>query len=111
MPSQSHELVIKQPSINLLIDYPLRNPVIRPLNADTEQGFMRGGLTKAIRAAYAAIYAEEEMAVGDPGQASPMLFKCAESHAPYGIWGHALNDLLMHDIRKIGDTWHCTMSS
>ena len=40
-----------------------------------------------------------------------MLYNRAESSGPYGIWGHYLNDLLMHDIRKIGGTWHCTMSS
>ena len=51
------------------------------------------------------------MAVGDPGRASPTLYNRAESYGPYGIWGHDLSDLVMHDITKMGDIWHCTMSS
>ena len=53
--SQPHELVIKEPSIKVLIDYPLRKPVTRTLKVDTDNSFTRGGLIKAIRAAYEAI--------------------------------------------------------
>ncbi len=108
--SQSHELVIRQPSIRLLIDYPLQNPVTRLLNADTEAGFTRGGLIRAIRAAYEAIYAEEEVAVGDPGRGT-VLYNRLESNGPYGIWGHYLHDLVVHGITKMGQVWHCNMSS
>lgn len=92
------------PDVSLIIDYPLRNPVLVPLTSDDGVAFWRDELLRKIAKSYQDIYAEEEHTTELPVQTMAerhpgcLLINRAETNGTYGIYGHALSDLLLHTI-------------
>jgi hypothetical protein len=95
--------VIDDPMLTLVIDYPLRHPTEVTLGPCLA-GFTREDLVRLIGSAYRKIYREEKasstlpvetMARRNPGCS---LMNRAETNGKYGIYGHVLDDLLLHTI-------------
>lgn len=67
----------------LTIDYPLSNPAVIAIRSG-KNGMGTNVLLGKICKAYAKVYAREDNFLGDD--------------PPYGIWGHALGDLVIEGI-------------
>lgn len=97
------EIVIPFPKATLLIDFPLTHPAHVAIQAALPQGFTRGELVRAICDEYAHVYAAEEgtamddVVVEDRGTRRER----ARSDGAYGIWGHALEDLVLRSARWV----------
>ena len=97
------EIVIPFPKATLLIDFPLTHPAHVSIQAALPQGFTRGELVRAICDEYAHVYAAEEdtapdeVIVEDRGTRRER----ARSDGAYGIWGHALEDLVLRSARWV----------
>ena len=93
------EIVIPMKEIRIQYTYPLSNSVIMGFDADNGTGFTRAELARKVCDGYKRIY-DAENAVGDPGRIPGMLNR-AKSDGPYGIWGHDIGDLVLHEVRQI----------
>ena len=89
---------------SLCIDYPLRNSVRILLTSDDGVAFWRDELLRKIAKSYQDTYAEEERTTQLPVEtmaerhAGCFLINRAETNGTFGIYGHALSDLLLHTI-------------
>ena len=92
------DLVIAAPSIEATIDYPLRAPITRQLNC--EGGFTREQLCSRIAEVYQDIFREEQQTSSSipEGTAGKICMNRAETDGRYGIWGHFLDDLMLHTV-------------
>ncbi len=97
------EIVIPFPRALLQIDFPLTNPTEVALTAALPQGFTRGELVQLICDEYMHVYAAEEGTSleepkieerGDHRERS-------RTDGAYGIWGHALEDLVLTSARWV----------
>ncbi len=73
-----YEIVLQNKTIDLVIDYPLSNPAIFSLSTENEKGFTRLELVEKICKCYDEVYTQDEIT------------------DQYGIWGHDINDLILH---------------
>lgn len=95
------EFVIRKTEIAVVFSYPFSTEVTRRFKAKDKRGFRRGELARLIINAYKQIYAEEERASPPRAQAS---LNRSSTAGPYGIWGHALDDLvLLYMFRDNGE--------
>ena len=94
------EIVIPMNEIRVEYTYPLSKRTVMFFNADNETGFTRAELARKVCEGYQKIYQIEEEAVGNPGNLPGMLNR-ATSEGPYGIWGHDIQDLVLHTVRQI----------
>ena len=91
------DLVIEAPSIEATIDYPLRAPITRQLNC--EGGFTREQLCSRIAEVYQDIFREEQQTSSIPeGTVGNIIMNRAKTDGTYGIWGHFLDDLMLHTV-------------
>ncbi len=89
------EVVLKEGKYSLVITYPLSNPYNGKFEVG-KNGLTRGELVEKVIESYKEIYATEDDDVGAPtGNISGMLNR-ASSDGRYGIWGHCMEDLLLH---------------
>jgi len=100
----AEDVVIPCRGAKLMIDYPLKENVMIPIESDTKAGFTRVGLARIIARAYQRIYDEEEKSTTLPveseaersnGQTGMM--NRAETDGIYHIQWHDLEDLLLMD--------------
>lgn len=102
-----NEIVITNPSITIVFDYPLRGSFRFPFVS--EGGFTRRKLAKVIAKQYARIYEEEQRTTDLPietiserehrlGTEESELKNRAGTDGTYGIWGHVLSDLVLHTV-------------
>ena len=77
------EVVLLAGEYKLVIDYPLHTPFTHSFKVGAE-GMTHRALVTLIAKKYKQIYDEEDKAIGETG------------HGPYGIWGHCLEDLMLH---------------
>ena len=71
------QIVLKKGTYTLTITYPLHNPYTRKVTV-REAGMTRRQLINLIVKAYKAVYAK------------------VVTTNPYGIWGHCMDDLMLH---------------
>jgi hypothetical protein len=88
--TQPNDVVLQPGKYSLKITYPLSNPFEIVLNVG-KGGMTRRELVNRIVESYKAIYKAEE----NPGNIPGMLNR-STSEGPYGIWGHHLEDLMLH---------------
>ncbi|PRW60149.1 bifunctional acetaldehyde- alcohol dehydrogenase isoform A [Chlorella sorokiniana] len=98
------EVVIREPTIQVLFDYPLSTPTTETLHGDVPGGggFTRRHLLACLQDVYTHIYAEEEAAAPVPDRSGRSLLNRPTTQGPYGIWGHELGDLLLTGMKKLG---------
>ena len=92
---EPNELLIKQETISIKFDYPLKNEV--SFEYSNEGGFTRIDIFRCIYEGYKKIYETEKKEVGDPG-IYPGLYNRKPSKGRYGIWGHYMNELIIERI-------------
>ncbi len=103
------EVVIPESEIKIKFHYPLKTELISVFKADTEDGFTRKGLAKVVIKTYEEIYEAEEKTYTESsasrhtsmyGEAHPgvLLLNREETNGTYGIYGHDIEDLLLHRV-------------
>ncbi|KAG5360931.1 hypothetical protein CJU89_4029 [Yarrowia sp. B02] len=85
--------------ITLWLDYPLDDEYsFKIYPEDVSKGYTRGHLLKEIKRTYDKLYAEEEETSTLPVENIPGMLNRAATDGNYGVWGHALDDLVLHTI-------------
>lgn len=92
-------IIIDKGKIDVLFEYPLTNKVIKTFYADTTDGFTKAGLIEMICDFYEEIYDEEEKTTSTKIGNLPNMLNRNITDGRYGIWGHAIGDLLLHTIK------------
>lgn len=93
------EIVLKQTSIKIIIDYPLTNQY--EFSLTSEKGFTRGQLLSEISQHYYKLYDEEEKSATIktiPIDKRAQMYNRNETNGKYGIWGHDIADLDLAEI-------------
>lgn len=93
------EVVINEPKITVIIDYPLTNEYTFDL--ESKSGFTRWQLLKAISDNYYKLYAEEEKSATVktiPIAERTTMYNRNRTNGKYGIWGHDIADLVLDEI-------------
>ncbi len=90
------EVVIDTPNISIVYDYPLRRHFT--VSYDSESGFTRAQLVRLISDEYQNIYDVEEQTSSIEPALVPGWMNRNETNGTYGIYGHAIDDLLLHTI-------------
>jgi len=93
------EIVIKQTSIEVIIDYPLTNQY--EFSLTSQSGFTRSQLLTEISKHYYKIYEEEEKTATIktiPIEKRTTMYNRNQTNGKYGIWGHDIADLVLADI-------------
>lgn len=100
--------VIDRSSIQVLYSYPLGTTGPSALEKTLDGWvfeetapagfFTRADLVRAIASRYKAIYAEEEATTQVEPHFIPGMLNRAPSNGKYAIWGHVLDDLLLHTV-------------
>jgi hypothetical protein len=95
------EVVFTATELIVVLDYPLRKEFGFPISASSSKGFTRAELVRKIADLYKKVYEEEErtskIAV-IPMEQRKRLINRNETNGKYGIWGHDLDDLVLHTI-------------
>jgi hypothetical protein len=94
------EILIKDEKVDFIITYPLSVNV--KITFTNKGGFRRIDIVRYLYEGYKYIYDEETKAVGNPGTYE-RLYNRRESHGPYGIWGHYMNDLRLEGMIYFAD--------
>lgn len=93
------EIVLIQPSIKIIIDYPLTNQY--EFSLTSENGFTRKQLLTEISKHYYKLYEEEEKSATIktiPVEKRTQMYNRNETNGKYGIWGHDIADLVLAEI-------------
>jgi hypothetical protein len=93
------DIVLKDETVTLIIDYPLDNPDFSELVS--KNGFTRQGLVEAIAKRYHEIYDEEEQSATIktvPLEKRTGMYNRNETNGKYHIWGHDISDLVLTSI-------------
>ncbi|SDK58211.1 hypothetical protein SAMN04487898_109189 [Pedobacter sp. ok626] len=99
------EILINQPGVTVVIDYPLKNGYRFELNSNN--GFSRELLLKEISKAYYKMYEEEEATATIktiPVEKRTTMYNRNETNGKYGIWGHDIADLVLSEIHVYEDS-------
>ena len=97
------EIVIPFPRATLVIDFPLTHPAHIAIHAGIPQGFTRAELVRTICEEYQHVYAAEEGTAPE----EPVVEHRGDTRertrtdGAYGIWGHALEDLVLMSARWV----------
>ena len=97
----AEEVVFRGTELVVVLDYPLRDEFRFTLTSSRPEGFTRAELVKKISELYKKVYEEEaqtsKVAVV-PLKERKGLINRNETNGKYGIWGHDLGDLVLHEI-------------
>lgn len=96
-----HEIVVRDPSIYIVVDYPMEHGWEFKIVATSSAGFTRAGLVAEISKLYHAIYAEEDRSAHTkvvPVDKREGLINRNRTDGTFGIWGHDIGDLVLGEI-------------
>ena len=92
-------IVIPYKKFVLELEFPLARSFRFPLKIDCEEGFTRKTIIKCISIIYKYIYKMEQKTTSIPLSPHPSYrFKRGVTNGIFGIWGHSLEDLVLHSI-------------
>jgi hypothetical protein len=97
----SDEIVFTATELIVVLDYPLREEFSFPISASSSKGFTRAELVRKIADLYKRVYEEEARTSKIPvipTEQREGLINRNETNGKYGIWGHDLDDLILHTI-------------
>jgi hypothetical protein len=95
------EVVLAEPRVVLVVDYPLDEPFDFPIDAPSARGFTRADLVRVVTQVYAFIYAEEERTSAVktlPLDARGRVINRNQTHGEFGVCCHDLDDLVLHTL-------------
>ncbi len=93
------DIVINKKSIRVSVVYPLEREHIFPLKAPRgSSGFSRAQLARTISKLYQHIYDEEDRTSPAIVSNIPGMLNRCTTEGRYGLWGHGLEDLLLHTV-------------
>ena len=95
------EVVCTATELIVVLDYPLRAEFRFPISASSSKGFTRTELVRKIADLYKRVYEEEDQTSKNPVvplEQRKGLINRNETSGKYGIWGHDLDDLVLHTI-------------
>lgn len=97
------EIVIPFSRATLVIDFPLTHPAHIGITSALPQGFTRGELIRTICEEYAHVYAAEEGTSIEEAKIEHRgeRRERKRTDGAYGIWGHALEDLVLASARWV----------
>jgi hypothetical protein len=93
------EIVVKEDTITLIIEYPLTSEYRLKINS--KHGFTRRELIMEISKAYHKLYEEEEATATIktvPVAQRTTLYNRNQTNGKYGIWGHDIADLILAEV-------------
>lgn len=93
------EIVIKENSVKIIIDYPLTNQY--EFTITSNNGFSRKQLLSEINLHYFKLYEEEEKSATVktiPIDKRTTMYNRNQTNGKYGIWGHDIADLVLSEI-------------
>lgn len=98
------ETVLSAGEYTLVIDYPLSNPFKKKFKV-AKGGMTRAKLVALVIKSYKKIYADEDKDMGTQTGFIPGMLNRATSEGRYGIWGHVMEDLMLHTatVQKNGN--------
>jgi hypothetical protein len=88
------EIIVKDPQIKIIIDYPVTN--IYEFTLNSEKGFTRAELLTEISKRYHLMYEEEEKTSTVktiPPEKRTLMYNRNETDGKYGLWGHDIADM------------------
>jgi hypothetical protein len=95
------EVVYKGTELTVILEYPFSKEFEFPIRASSPDGFRRAELAEKIAALYKQVYEEEartsKVPVIPPDQRKGLINR-NQTAGKYGIWGHDLEDLVLHEI-------------
>jgi len=98
------DILFKNDTAYLVIDYPVNIPAKFEVHSANKQGFTRAELVKIVGNTYQTIYSEEEETAKTktvPLEERKGLINRNETDGKYGIWGHDLSDLALSEIQVV----------
>jgi hypothetical protein len=95
------EKVIDLTTIRIKYTYPLSNSVT--YRVSSRNGFTRKQLAKIIARRYQMIYDEEEATSDVAVENIPNMLNRCQTTGRFGIWGHCIDDLILHTAHIDGD--------
>ena len=100
------EIVIPFARATLVIEFPLTHPAAIAISSALPQGFTRGELVQLICDEYAHVYAAEEGTASSDVEVEERAGRRERprSDGAYGIWGHALDDLVLRSARWVKES-------
>lgn len=113
----SSETVIDNKNIQVYIDYPVSNPKIVNIAAPNGNNFTKIDLIRSICEFYHKMYQEERdtstLKEEKACERNPncRLMNRAYTDGIWGIWGHDIDDLMLHTISKDKDVWFLGIDS
>ncbi|KIA91657.1 hypothetical protein OC25_20020 [Pedobacter kyungheensis] len=96
---EGDEIVIKENSVKVIIDYPLTNQY--EFTITSNDGFSRKQLLSEINLHYFKLYEEEEKSATVktiPIDKRTTMYNRNQTNGKYGIWGHDIADLVLSAI-------------
>ena len=96
---KSDEIVIKENTLKIIIDYPLTNQY--EFTITSKNGFSRKQLLSEINLHYFKLYEEEEKSATVktiPIDKRTRMYNRNQTNGKYGIWGHDIADLVLSEI-------------
>lgn len=90
------EIILEPKSYILVIDYPLTNPFA--FEFTVSKGMSRKDFVDLAVNAYREIYKEEDETSKIKPKNIPGLGNRARTVGKYGIWGHGIEDLILHSL-------------
>lgn len=104
-----NEIVAPYSKITIHFTYPLSTDALLEFETTNPNGFSRREFISCVGRGYRKIYDTEHEAVGDPGHI-PGMCNRRQSEGPYGIWGHDMDNLVLHSAKEIdGQPGHYTL--
>ena len=101
------ERVLNSKILQVVFDYPLERGAGFEFKSDN--GFTRGDIIRHICETYKKIYDEEAKSTKAPvesiakrSKGASMLMNRARTDGKWGIWGHSIEDLILHTLH-LGD--------
>ena len=99
-----NDVVIEDDFITVDFEYPFTGGF--PWTLRSTGGFTRRGLAKAIFERYQCMYTEEDQTSDEIAGYIPGMLNRTTTDGRFGIWGHDLEDLVLHEVSYDGNTGH-----
>jgi hypothetical protein len=96
-----NEIVVPSIELYVVVDYPVKGKWEFKITSSNPNGFTRAGLATEISHIYHSIYDEEERTTKAkviPADQRKTTYNRNRTDGKYGIWGHDIGDLALHDI-------------